>query len=636
MAQGKRPDGRNEVLRRVSDTQVIALVDSRRIESLRYNWKLFNTLPEWYKLYRNARENPAQFRNNVAVPFLFAMMWSDVSRKVQTSFGSWPIVEFAGYDYRDSARAKKNEILISAQMKDSDSMVKAIDFFLMADLCGTAVARYGWLNITRKNRVRIPVTVAPGVRQEQVIEYDAEHFDGPNWNPIDRLDFWQQPGRKKIEEMDWVIHRYWEDLDNLKEDARSDDPYFDPEGVKLLEQAPMPHNSYADYTTKRMVIRGYEDQAARYQERYAKPVEIWEMWGLVPEEFAPDGIRTRCIAIGNGRVVLKNREIPFWDSKKPFLSYSPMPDPYSFDAPGKVEIVAPLQRTANRIANQKLDALDLIIDPMWVASNQVNINTQSLFSRAGRVLLVDGDATDANIRPLTPDIRGFQQAYGEIAQLWEFMQLGSGINDIVMGLQPNDRETARGFLGRQENVLTRLSLEARAAEEMFIEPLANAFRKLDQQYLTLPHEIKILGSLAVINPITGLPLPQEPVTLDYDDFTPDYRARAIGATQMMGRNVRQQNYISLLQMMSANPALMQLVNWANFARQGFELFDFKNIDELLVSQVPMVNQIAQQTGQDPTAVAQTVSTPLEQLNPEILGSLMGGQNPAPLMQLVGS
>ena len=46
-------------------------------------------------------------------------------------------------------------------------------------------------------------------------------------------------------------------------------------------------------------------------------------------------------------------------------------------------------------------------------------------------------------------------------------------------------------------------------------------------------------------------------------------ARAVGASQMMGRSVRQQNFLGLLQMMSANPALMGLVNWANFARQAF-------------------------------------------------------------------
>jgi len=173
-------------------------------------------------------------------------------------------------------------------------------------------------------------------------------------------------------------------------------------------------------------------------------------------------------------------------------------------------------------------------------------------------------------------------------------------------------------------------MESRLAEEGFIEPLANAFRHMDQMWLSLPHETRILGSLATVNPNTGLPYEQQSAVIDYDDLQPDYRARAVGASQMMGRSVRQQNLVALLQMMSANPVLLQLVNWGNFARQAFDLFDFKNVNELLVTKVPMVNQLAMDNGLSPQAVAGAATTPLDQLSPDILGSLMQTGNAAPL------
>jgi hypothetical protein len=290
-----------------------------------------------------------------------------------------------------------------------------------------------------------------------------------------------------------------------------------------------------------------------------------------------------------------------------------------------------MQTAVNRIANQKLDALDHLIDPQYIVSTQANINTQNLFSRAGKIILVDGSADDTNIRPLVPNMQGLQGAYQEIGQLWQFMQLGAGINDIVMGLQQNDRETARGFLGRQENVMTRLMLEARIAEEGFVEPLANAFRNLDRQFLDMPYEQKILGSMATTNPITGLPYPQESMTVDFDDMVPDYRARAVGATQTIGKSQRQQNIVQMLQMMSANPVLMQMVNWANYARQMFELFDLKNVDELLVQQVPAINQMAQEQGQDPNQLAQGLAgSGLPQLDPRILSMFSNNQPVSPL------
>jgi hypothetical protein len=622
---------------RPDNSRVIELVDSRRQHSLRYNHSVFNRLQSYYNSYRGVWQGKiAQFRNNISIPFTFAMIQSDVARKVQTSFGAWPIVSFEGYAPEDVANAKKNEILISAQMKDCDSIVRAVDFFLQADICGTAVARIGWKNLTRKNRMRKMEQVAPGWSVPVVREYEAELFNGPVWEPIDRLDFWQQPGVKRIDDMAWCIHRYWAEYDDLVEDANSPYPYFDRNAVEQLKEFPLQGSARNEYVQRLSVYRNEADYMARQQERFAKPVEIWEMHGLVPREFAGDGIRHRCIAIANERVVLKNREGPMGNQEKPFKSYAPMPDPYSFDGVGKAEIAYGPQRTADRLNNQKLDAIDLLIDNQWIVSSTANINTQNLFSRTGRIIMVDGPADESTIRPLSPDLRGVQVGNEEISRLFQFMQLGTGETESVMGVQGGGRETARGFLGRQENALTRLAMEARLAEEGFIEPLANMFRQLDRQYLTTPHQVKILGSMAMVNPITGLPLPSEPVTVEEDDLAPDYRARAVGASQMMGRSVRQQNLMSLLQIMSANPAMMQLVNWANFARQAFELFDFKNVNELLVNQVPMVNQMAQEGGIAPQQMAGAASAPMGQLSPEILSQLFNSQGGNDMSSLAGS
>jgi hypothetical protein len=622
----------------VSEARIIDLVDARRQASLRHNSVVFGKLQRWYDAYRGVWTGRlAQFRNNVTIPFTFAMIQSDVARKVQTSFGSWPIVSFEGYAPEDAPRAKKNEVLISAQMKDCDSVMRAVDFFLQADICGTGVARYGWKNITRRNRMRKMEQIAPGYSVPVVHEYDATMFDGPVWEPVDRLDFWQQPARNRIQDMAWCIHRYYADLDDLLEDSVGPRPYFDREAVLRLRHNPMSGNMSQEFSQRQVRFRNEYDYQARANERFAKPVEIWEMHGLVPREFASDGIRFRCIAVGNGRVVLKNREGAMGTNELPFVSYSPMPDPYSFDGVAKTEIAYGPQQTANRLVNQRLDALDHLIDPMYVANSGANLNTQHLFTRAGRIILVDGAADESNLRALVPNMNGVNLVPGEIGAQFGFMQLGTGETESLLGLSGGggggNRETARGFLGRQENALTRLAMESRLAEEGFIEPLANAFRRMDRMWLQMPHEVKILGSLATTDPVTGMPYAPETSTVDYDDLAPDYRARAVGASQMMGRSVRQQNLVALLQMMSANSALLQLVNWGNFARQAFELFDFKNVNDLLVQQVPGVNAMAAGAGITPEMAAGAVSTPLEQLSPEILGQLMQSGNAGSLAAL---
>lgn len=620
--------------RPVAPDAMVDLVVSRWKHAENHYRQHFSKMAKWYDLYRGIYSGNFQaFRNNVHIPFLFSVIQSDVARKVQTSFGGWPVVTFVGYAPEDAQIARKNETLISAQMKDCDSFVKAVDFFLTADLYGTAIARVGWKREVRNETWRV---LDPATRREYEQSGEVVRFDGPDWSVVDPLDFMVQPGKRRIEESDWVIQRYFLDFDQVEDKVRAGE--WSAEALEELRAAPMTSGLEAEMKERLSVYRNYGEYEALRQEKHARPVEIKEMWGRVPRDMTADGVVNRVVVVANGRVLLKEAPNPFYHGRIPYLAYSPMADPHYFHGVGKCEVGEKMQVTANRFANQKLDALDLFIDPVFLVQRQAGIDTQNLYMRAGRVIPVDGPVDDTVIKPLTPDLRGLQQSYQEIQQLWAWMQQGTGIvEDTVMGTA-GSRSTAREYLGRQEAALTRLMLEARLAEEGFVEPLANLFRSLDRQYLSLPHEVQILGSAATINPITGLAMPQEPVTIDLNDLHPEYRARAVGATQQMGKAVRQQNLLAVLQAMSANPVMLQSVNWTAMARQIFQTFDMVNPDELLnVGVVPAVNQMAA-TPPTPTA-AGVQSGPgaptLPQLNPEILGALLGGQNGQPMAPMPG-
>lgn len=608
----------------------INLVMSRSEHARQHYQSYLRRLARWYDLYRGIYSgNFQQFRNSVHIPFLFSVIQSDVAKKVQTSFGNWPIVTFAGYGPEDEPTARKNEILISAQMKDCDSFTKAVDFFLTADMYGTGIARYGWLTKKRKERWREQGDGGVEVQMEGIVT----RFDGPDWAVIDPLDFWPQPGARRIKDAMWVIHRYWLDLDDIEEQA--DDGIFDKSCVAKL-RASGPNKEVDESMAERFsVYRNFTEWSARRQEKYAKPVEITEMWGLVPSDMAPAGVRMRVISIGNRNILMRNRPNPYWHGEIPYIEYSPMPDPHYFHGMGKCEVGSKMQMTANRFANQKLDGMDLWSDPPWLVNRQSGFDTKNLFLRAGRVIGTDGPVDDSSIRQLTPDLRGLQNLFGEIGQLWQWIQQGTGIvEDTVQGLPSSGRQTAREYLGRQEQVLTRLMLEARLAEEGFIEPLANAFRQLNKQYLQTPHELKILGSQALIDPLTGFALPQEPVPIDLSDLNPDYRARAVGSTQMLGKSAKQQNLIGVTQVMNGNPALMQLVNWGNWLKYTMHTFDIENPESMLNTAMTMVNQNALAPPPAPGA-GPGMGEGMPPLDPQMLGAMMGGQGSSPIAPPVG-
>lgn len=612
-----------------SDDRYIELVNSRAEHSLNHFSSYYRKLARWYDLFRGIYSGNFQsFRNSLHIPFLFSVVESDVARKVQTSFGGWPIVEFAGYSPEDEPIARKNQTLISAQMKDANSFVKAVDFFTTADLYGTAICRHGWRRTERNRRWRVLDQFS---NREVIRDGKVTEFDGPDWEVVDRLDFWPQPGHHTIQDMGWVVHRYYLDLDNLKEMAATG--LYDLQKVNQITATNMPQES--EMTERFGVYRSFSEYNARMQEKFAKPVQIREMWGLVPDELALGGVRQVVLAVANKTVLIRRAPNPYWHGQIPFIAYAPCRDPHYFDGVGKAEVAEKPQLAANRLANQKLDALDLFIDPVFLMNRQSGIDTQNMYLRAGKVIGVDGPVDDTQIRPISPDLRGLQTSYQEITQLSQWIQQGTGIvEDVVSGLPSSGRQTAREYLGRQENVLTRLMLEARLAEEGFVEPLANMFRALDKQYLTLPHQVKIMGSAAVINPVTGLPLPQEQVTIGIGDLYPDYRARAVGATQMLGKGVRQQNLIAVLQALSANPVMLQAINWVAFARKLLDAFDLTGSD-LINQQMTLLNQMAMQQGQAQSATASVQpgmggmdtanGAQLEALDPNMLSALIGNQ-----------
>ena len=583
-----------------SEYHEIDLVMSRYRHSANYHQPRYMAMKKYYDLFRGivSRRHPAAY-NNVHVPFALSILESDVSRKVQALFSSWPIVEFSGYSPEDGPSAKRNEVLISAQMKDARSFSKAVDFFTSADIYGTAFARVGWTTKAELESYREPNLI---LGKEEILTREVVTFDGPDWEVMDILNCFPQPEVKFIDDMAYFIIRYHLDLDELERRAQMG--VYDMAGVHELMKAPPANEAEGAIIERPTFYRSMYGQQARTEESFAKPIEIIEYWGVVPKEFAKDGIVNRVISVGNGRVKLRNRAFPFWIKKKPFFAYSPMPDPHFLWGIGKIEPIARLNMSANKLASIKADVFEMFANPVWITSAQAGLDKENLYMRAGRVFQTDApEVSDAHIRPLIPDLRGVQGAFQEIEQLWRWSQQATGIiEDTVMGGRGQSRETATGFQGRQEGVVNRLTLEAMLAGEMFVEPLANYMRALNRQFLKLPHMVKILGTGATTNPITGYPLPMEPTTINHDDVNQDYDARAVGMIYMLGRGLRRQDMMALTQVVGQNPAFVQLINWSGWLHELLSTFEM-NAQELTNTAPTALNVAAGAQGGEAGGIA---------------------------------
>lgn len=594
---------------------IVQFVMKRQRHSADHHQAFFSRSRHYYDIYRGVTSRRyEQFRNNVHVPQALSIIQSDVARKALTSFAAWPVVTFVGYAPEDAQSAKRNEILVSAQLHDCDSFTKAVDFYTSADVYGTAICKLGWKQTVERCEYR---EQNPILGVEEIKRRDVTLFDGPDWEVVDLLDFFPQPGIKRIKDMAWCIYRYYLDLDEIERRAKLG--AYDMRGVAELRVAGMSSKTHDEMKNRFSVYRSQQDYDARVAEYMAKPVEIMEYWGLVPNEMAPDGVINRVISVGNGTTLLRNYPTPFFKKDKPFFAYSPMPDMHYFHGIGKVEPIAKLNLAASRLASQRLDAEELALSPTILATSGSGLDKQNLYLKPGRVISVDGPVGDDQIRPLSFDLRGVSGSYAEIEQLWRWAQQATGIvEDTIMGGGAVSRETATSVSGRFESAATRLQLEAVLAERGWLEPMCDYIRALNQQFLKTPKIVNMLGSAATVNPYTGYPLPPEPVQITLEDVNRDYRARAEGATQMLSRSMRRQDSAALSQLLAMNPAMAQVVSWGAYAAWLMEIYDAPKQD-LLISKPTELNVASQAMG----GGGGGMSGMQPQMDPQML-NLMGG------------
>lgn len=566
-----------------SDEGTLSLIRSR-FEHSESAFSSYRTkVKRWYDLYRGrfTGRQHQKWRNDIHLPLVFSTIEGDVARKLSTLYGEWPYVRHFGFGAEDEMSARKNDLLISVQLKDCNSYKKSSDFMKSADIYGSGISITSWLYEEEELIVR-------EMRQAPITQQMLEHartqavatFNGPNFEVVDILDAFPQPGVHDIEDMDWFIIREWFDLDDVM--AFEKMGIFDRGTARQIEFnhriASMRREIDEKYTYR---TTSFDSGNTPQQETYAKPVEIWEMWGRVPSEFVPeDGGTQRVITVANGQVVCRNRPNPYYHGRIPVHHYSPMRDPHDFFGAGKAEVAEKMQIAANRLACQKLDALDLFIDPLFYANRAAGIDNRRLYTRPGGVIYGDLPPGEA-IERLLPDMSGIQNAYQEIQFLWSQIQQASSIIDPVLGVAGPDRETATSFRGRLQNVSVRLGYETRMCEEMWLEPVCKTFRALDYQFLDFPHERRILGSNAVTDLVTGQPVEREQLQVVAEDLFNDYDVRAMGSTQILSKFEKQQNMVNLLSTVGSHPAGVGLINWLAFFREMFLTFDLRNVDELL-------------------------------------------------------
>ncbi len=590
--------------------QLLNLVRARKGTSERATERFKRQLPGWYDLWRGLTTgNFTPTKNNVWLPLIFSAIQSDVARKYATAFAGWPIIGFHGFGPDDEPSARKQEGLVNAQLLDADILQKEIRTFLMANLYGTAISQVMWhkrsesVSATHFKNLPLNSEIIRILKKERAVT-----FDGPNYKPIDLLDFFPQPGYIDIngnQGMQWCLVRYYLDFDECRFLAsEAGGKVFDAAEVEKMRSDGGPvASTFNDGLMRRFEARAGVSNVRYDRDPYTRPVEIIEMWGTVPQEFASrfDGATNVVISVANDKYIMRAVETPFEHRQKPFVKYSPTPDPHYFFAPGKAEVSYQLQIIANRFINHQLDAADLLTHPVMLYNSSMGINPRNLWVSPGRLFKVDalpGQDISNAISPLPMDFRTLSVGDQMTRMAWQFMQMGTGVMEsTVMGMDGggSDRQTAREVMIKREASGTRLMLESVLYDSYYLEPLANMFSSMNKQFLSLPREVTILGDSAIIDPVTQQPIKDTRMRIDASVLNKQYVARAVGSTQSISRESDKANMLTMFQVLAgAQPYLAGAFNMTNFLRHMLRTMGFRNVNEIIQAQPQMQQMLGQQ------------------------------------------
>lgn len=598
----------------ITKEMMLSLVLGRFDQSATAHRKFMRKTEGWYNLFRcNYTGEKPPFKNVVMLPLLQSACWSDAANKMAISMGSRQIIDMEPVDDASGPSAKAVAALTNQQFLNMRAYEKFLDFNMMADVYGTGIVRTGWRREQRLHKFRRELLGMQYVDEEMVTI-----FDGPDAEIVDILDFFPQPGKRDIESMLYVCHRYWKDLDDLEEDAfvaqqMGQEPEFDPQALAELRNMPPGGAVRNDAEERKNVWRSYGQFMETRERKWEKPVELIDMVGLVPKEYAPDGVRLRIMTVANRQVPLRNVPSPHFSLRKHFRSYSPMPDMHHFHGIGKVEPVATLAQTANKLVSNRLDVLDLVLQPAILASDSTELEVQNLVLWPGRVIKIHGETGDTNIRPLQFDLSAYPLVVNELESISRYIDQGTGIQrDTVMGMLSGDRQTAREFLGRMEQARTRLGLEARLFEIQVVEKLADDFREYTRQYGTFPYVMSMIGENAAFDPDTGEPIQMDIGVVGLRDINAKHTIVSRGASNLLSKTMQRQDFMTAMQAMQNNPFALQKTNWDAFLSRFWRAFEI-NPKEMILRQP---NMLAPEEGG--TAGTMPQGDGLEQLGGDVL------------------
>lgn len=522
----------------------------------------------YYELYRNyiAEENKRQHGSNLFIPYTFEAVETIAPRLVTAIFNNRPYMTAVPLSNTAYENARNMEMLLDYQ---AEKYLDPVLFFTMVFKntlkYGTSIVKTTWKFTEKTIRVnkyeknpKLSALMQRKVETEKVVTYNAPYME-----IVPLEDFFFDPSASDLESARFVIHRYYEDIDIIKEKVEDGIYKAKKEDIEKLSDESFNYSENTFTSAQRV------DGVTGGDSKPEGMVEILEFWG------------DDCVIKVAGDIILDIDYNPFFHGERPFVRFLDYPVANEFYGIGEVEVIESLQEELNTTRSQRLDNVTMVINNMWKVVRNSNIDPNQLISRPNGIVEVE-DPND--LTPLTvPDVT--EAGYKEEQIIKDDIDRTTGVNDYTRGGNPARRETATTASLLSESANERFKLKIRLLEKTSFKQVGYQLVALNQQFITEDVEVRLFDKTKPMEQNYTNP---ETVRLSPQDIAGQFDLIPCGSTTepLANKELRQTQITQLYNTMGQS----EYINQPEFLTAILEAFDFKNVDKLILQQPPMPEQ----------------------------------------------
>jgi len=534
------------------------------------------------------------WQNNVHVPMTFEAEQTISPRIHSALFPSESPVEMAVFGDTTEAEGVLVRDLIRHHFRLSDVQGKAVLPISQATLLGTGYLYAPWVYRTNWMVDR------NGKR------YMAVTSNRPDCEPVGFFEILPHPAKLEVDDGLPMIRRRFCDQQYLKRLSKMPQFKFANLSAAIKSECPV--------TTDTKFVTGSGNTLTKPKENY----EILEYWGPWDETIKNDDGSTKTdlavpywIMVINRKVVIRSINNPYNHQEPPFIKIKLYEDiSPSWFGIGTGQVGKPSQERLNKIVNQRLDNVDLVLNKQgFYNGNDPLINTKKLqVSKPGVWRMVSDTVTSVRWMD-TPDVTASSYQEEQIAKA-DYRE-STGATVPLMPTDGGQHRTASGINLLQGAAGMRFRPILKKMENDFIGKLAQMYLQNLAQFMALPEWI------------TAYPKGKPPIPVQVSPEILKAKVKFIptGLSEVANKEYQITNLLKLKEVSQQDPTF----NRSAINRKIAELMGFKDVDEFIVDQQPVTTGPGAMTPEMQQQVQQRLA---EGASPEQIKMEIAGQPPA--------